>query len=224
MPSMAGVTIPPSSSAWCFSGKHPVPGRRLRARWWAAGAGHDVSGFDRRPRSGVPDEHIRYRLGAGAPSYATTRARQGHRQVDAQRDQCGQAVLSQRAAREIPERRRSEGGSRGNVIAYEALSPNRHGQQIFAESEIGLGSGTRERTAQFSLYGVLACGHLRGESWAGLPTRGSCSSIAWPPTSSAIGPMPPYLYFNPYPEWSRGPDRRWRQAAGSLRPGSRTRS
>ena len=57
------------------------------------------------------------------------------------------------------------------AIAYEAISPNRNGQPIFADRD-DWGPETRDRISQFSLYG-LSKSAFSGRSSAGPATRRS---------------------------------------------------
>ena len=84
------------------------------------------------------------------------------------------------------------------VIAYEAISPNRNGQPIFADRD-DWGPGTRDRISQFSLYGSSHAG-----IFGAIVRRTSDERILMLDCLATDffrdKAYPTYLLFNPYPE------------------------
>ena len=104
-----------------------------------------------------------------------------------------------------------------NAIAYEALSPNRKGQPIFADRD-DWGPETREPTAQFSLYGSSHAGifgAIVGRTSDEAILQLDCLATDFF-RDKALSDIP---VFQSLPGRQGGADRRRRQARGPLRCG-----
>lgn len=180
---------------WCFCGATPARGGDWGAvvgRW----GGYEVSGL-------VGDSHRVFLMNTfDTASPLVPLVRYDPRFARA----IGKWMLNAaNAARlfypyEIPDRYQSAPDLKSftrNVIAYEALSPNRHGQPIFTDRD-DWGAGTQERTAQFSLYGSSHVG-----IFASLVNRTTDQRILQLDCLATDffrkAAYPTYLYYNPYP-------------------------
>ena len=102
---------------------------------------------------------------------------------------------------ELPDKYQSAANLKGfthNAIAYEALSPNRKRQPIFADRD-DWGPETLERTAQFSLYGSSHAGIFG--AIVGRTSDEAILQLDCLATDFFRGKAyPTHLYFNPYQE------------------------